>query len=195
MPYLPSLPADATLRDVFRRFPAVVDDLLSLHETLLRGESPLSVGERELIAAYVSGLNQCGYCHRVHAATAETFGVDPAVLERLLQNVDAGDISAELRPILRYVRKLTLEPAKLTPGDARAVLDAGWQESALFQAVMICAMFNFMNRMVSGLGIELREGWDTASGRTLHDVGYAGLAKLLTQKRRDPVVVRDDYED
>jgi AhpD family alkylhydroperoxidase len=41
-----------------------------LAETLLRGESPLTSGERELIAAYVSHLNNCHFCHTSHASAA-----------------------------------------------------------------------------------------------------------------------------
>ena len=48
--------------------------LIALHEALLRGDSPLSPAQHELIAAYVSGLNRCRYCHGVHTATAERLG-------------------------------------------------------------------------------------------------------------------------
>jgi alkylhydroperoxidase family enzyme len=61
MAHLPSLPRDATLLDVFRKFPETCTPLLEFHEVLLRGPSPFTEGERELIAAYVSGLNGCRY--------------------------------------------------------------------------------------------------------------------------------------
>ena len=69
--YLPSLPGDAVLLDVFRAYPDTARPLLDYHQVLLRGPSPLSVAERELIAAFMSGLNACGYCHGVHTATAQ----------------------------------------------------------------------------------------------------------------------------
>jgi alkylhydroperoxidase family enzyme len=62
MPYLPSLPFGATLLDVFKRFPETNKPLIEFHEVLLRGLSHFSEAERELIAAYVSGLNRCRYC-------------------------------------------------------------------------------------------------------------------------------------
>jgi AhpD family alkylhydroperoxidase len=76
MAYLRSLPDRAVLRDVFAAFPHTSRPLLGYHQALLRGPSPFSVAERELIAAYVSGLNACDYCHGVHSATARAFGVD-----------------------------------------------------------------------------------------------------------------------
>lgn len=75
MAFLPSLAADARLLDVFRAFPDPSRPLLDYHQVLLRGASPLSVAQRELIAAYVSGLNACGYCHGVHSATVQAFGI------------------------------------------------------------------------------------------------------------------------
>lgn len=61
MPYLPSLPEKAALVDVFRAYPDTAGPLIDYHEVPLRGPSPLGVADRELITAYVSGVNSCGY--------------------------------------------------------------------------------------------------------------------------------------
>jgi uncharacterized peroxidase-related enzyme len=179
MPHLPSLPDDARLLDVFRKFPETSRPLLEYHEVLLRGPSPLSVAERELIAAYVSGLNQCRYCHGVHTAAAESFGVAAGALEAMLHDLDGADVDPRLRPILRYAHKLTLTPSRMTAADAEAVLAAGWDERALHDAVSICALFNLMNRLVEGLGIEADGAYFDEAGQRLHDGGYAGLLRRL----------------
>jgi len=57
MPFLPSLPKGASLLSVFKSFPQPSKPLIEFHEVLLRGPSPFTEGERELIAAYVLGLN------------------------------------------------------------------------------------------------------------------------------------------
>src|SRR5215472_12863504 len=62
MAYLPSLPDDAVLLDVFRAYPQAAPPLLDYHQALLRGPSPLTEAEREPIAAYVSALNACRCC-------------------------------------------------------------------------------------------------------------------------------------
>jgi len=59
MAYLQSLPVVVVLLDVFRAYPETARPLLDYHQALMRGPSPLSVADRELIAAYVSGLNAC----------------------------------------------------------------------------------------------------------------------------------------
>jgi uncharacterized peroxidase-related enzyme len=164
---------------VFRAYPDTARPLLDYHELVMRGPSPFTVAERELIAAYVSGVNECGYCHGVHTATAEAFGIPEGLLEALLADLDTAPVDEKIRAVLRYVGKLTTAPARLTDDDAAAVLAAGWDERALHDAVIVCALFNFMNRMVNGLGIKADESYFALSGKRLRDVGYTGLAVLL----------------
>ncbi|WP_027943934.1 carboxymuconolactone decarboxylase family protein [Amycolatopsis taiwanensis] len=183
MSYLPSLPADAALIDVFRSYPDTSGPLLDYHEVLLRGPSPLSVAERELIAAYVSGLNSCGYCHGVHTATAARFGIAEETLTALLADVDTAPVDERLKPLLAYVGKLTGTPSRMTDADADAVFAAGWNERALHDAVSVCALFNFMNRLVEGLGITASSDYFAASAGRLAEGGYTGLKKLFDQAR------------
>ncbi|MGW5717629.1 carboxymuconolactone decarboxylase family protein [Amycolatopsis sp. NPDC003865] len=179
MSYLRSLPAETTLLQVFQANPDPARHLLDLHEVLMRGESPFSAGERELIAAYVSGVNSCRYCHGIHTITAEAFGVPEGLLAAAVADLDSAPVDDKLRPVLAYVGKLTRTPSRMTEDDAEAVFAAGWDERALHDAVLVCALFNFMNRMVEGLGIRADEAYATTSGLRLKEGGYAGLAALL----------------
>jgi len=179
MTYLSSLPEGAVLLDVFRAYPETARPLLDYHQALMRGPSPLSVAERELIAAYVSGLNACRYCHGVHAATAQAFGIGAGTLGALLADVGAAPVAERMKPLLRYARKLTLTPAKITPADAEPVLAAGWEEQALHDAVAVCGLFNLMNRLVEGLGIIAGEDYFSVAAGRLAGAGYAGLKALL----------------
>jgi uncharacterized peroxidase-related enzyme len=179
MTHLPSLPEDAKLLDVFRAYPDTARPLIDYHQALMRGESPLSEAQRELIAAYVSGLNACDYCHSIHQTTAQAFGVDTGLLTALLADLETANIDEPMRTLLRYVGKLTTDPAKVTPTDAQHVLAAGWDERALHDAVSVCALFNFMNRFVDGLGITADPDYANLSGNRLAEGGYAGLKKLL----------------
>ncbi|RSM38839.1 peroxidase [Amycolatopsis balhimycina DSM 5908] len=179
MSYLRSLPAETTLLQVFQAYPGPARHLLAFHEELLRGESPFSPGERELIAAYVSGVNSCDYCHGIHTVTAEAFGVPGGVLAAALEDLGSAPVDERLKPVLAYVGKLTRTPSRMTDADADAVFAAGWDERALHDAVLVCALFNFMNRMVDGLGISADAGYATTSGERLKEGGYAGLAGLL----------------
>ncbi len=179
MPHLNSLPDDAVLMDVFRAYPETSRPLLHYHEVVMRGPSPFTPGERELIAAYVSGLNACEYCHGVHSVTAEVCGIAAGAAPAAVADLDTAPVDERMRPVLRYVATLTRTPAALTRADAEEVFAAGWDERALHDAVMVCALFNFMNRMVEGHGIRAGAEYFAMSGRRLEELGYAGLAGLL----------------
>jgi uncharacterized peroxidase-related enzyme len=153
MPLLRSLPANASLVDLRRRYGDLLEKLRPYGHRLMRGRSPLTTAQRELIASYVSGLNSCRYCYGVHSRVAEQFGVDDQLLGGLLEDIDHAPVDARLRPILRYVRKLTETPSRMTEADAAAVYAAGWDDEALLHAVAVCAYFNNMNRLVEGCGI------------------------------------------
>lgn len=163
-----SIPGEPDIGAVFRRFPYTAPPLLEYHDRLLRDASPLTVAERELIAAYVSGLNGCTFCHGAHRVAAEAYGVDAALFEGLMADLDSADVDPRLRPILTYVRKLTLTPARMVEADAEAVWAAGWDEQALFDAISVCALFNFMNRIIEGSGVRhdpLAEGPEERAAR------------------------------
>lgn len=154
MPVFPSIEGEPGLDKVFRRFPHTVMPLLEYHDRLLRDPSPLTVAERELIAAYVSGINSCTYCHGAHVVAARAFGVDPDLFDGLMADLEESRVDGKLKPVLAYVGKLTRTPSMMTEADADRVYAAGWDEQALFDAVSVCALFNFMNRIVEGSGIK-----------------------------------------
>ena len=174
MPYLKALPDDAVVNHAFDAFPATSQPLRDYHDLLLRGPSQFTEGERELIAGFVSGLNACIYCHGVHSATAEAYGIAEGLLTQLLDNVETAPVDDRMKPVLAYVRKLTLTPSRMTPADAEAVFAAGWDDKALHDAVSVCALFNFMNRLVEGLGIKAGADYFKEAAVRLRDDGYGG---------------------
>ena len=181
MPFLKSLPQDAVLLNVFKAFPGPSLPLLDYHEALMRGPSPLTEAERELIAAYVSGLNGCAYCIGVHQATAEVLGAPKGLVSALLKNFEASEVDAKMKPVLRYVRKLTVTPSEMSEADARGIFAAGWDERALHDAVSVCALFNFMNRFVDGLGIQAGPDYFRLASERLSKGGYAVLARMVRE--------------
>lgn len=181
MPFLPELPARASLLDLFRAYPDTARPLLAFHEALLRGPSPFSVAERELIAAYVSGLNGCRYCHGVHTATAEHLGVPAGTVAAALADLATASIEPRMKPVLAYAGKLTASVRGVTEADARAILDTGWDATALYHTVAVTALFNFMNRLVEGCGIELDPAYLRPASERLADRGYGVLLEMLSR--------------
>lgn len=156
MPFFDFLSDAANMIDLWRRNPDRMLPICKYTEHVMRSPSPLSRGDRELIAAYVSGLNQCRYCHGSHTAFAQSHGLDPDVLKSILDDLESAPIDGKMIALLKYCRKLTETPARLSPADAQAVKDAGWSEAALEDAVHVTALFNYYNRLMDGHGIAPR---------------------------------------
>ena len=172
MALLRSLPENATLVDLRRIYADLLEKLRPYGQRLMRGPSPLSHGEREFIAAFVSGVNSCRYCHGAHSLVARAFGVDEGALASALDDIDLAPVDARLKPLLRYVRKLTETPSRMTEADAAAAYDAGWSDKALLHAIAVCAYFNNMNRLVEGAGIVGNTEHYRAAAQRLAEHGY-----------------------
>ncbi len=179
MPFFNSLPTDAGVRHLLQLNKPAGRALIELHQALLRGDSPLSPAQLELIAAYVSGLNACQYCYGVHAETAKAFGLEAGTLEATLADLDTAPLDPTMRPLLRYARKLTVSPTRMTQADADAVFAAGWSERALHDAVLTVCLFNFMNRLLEGHGCKGTPEIYATRGKAIMDEGYAPLLGLL----------------
>lgn len=133
----------------------------------MRGESGWSVGERELMAAYVSGINRSAFCVSTHTATAATALDDATAIMRALDDLDEAPISEPLRATLRMLGKLTRDNT-VTPDDVGAVLATGVSPEQIETALAVCFAFNVINR--------LAEAFDFAE---LTPDGYAKGAKYL----------------
>jgi uncharacterized peroxidase-related enzyme len=183
MSFLQSLPKDAGLLQIFQVFPERARPLLEYHEVLLRGDSPFTAGERELIAAYVSGLNNCNYCRAVHSQTAVALGISSDVMANVISGAQSVDISGRIGPVLAFVRKLTLSPGEITAADVNTILASGWDDRALHDAVAICGLFNLMNRLVNGLGFEALESYTKMAAQRLASGGYVQLLDFLPESK------------
>lgn len=186
MPFFPSFPADANPRTIFALAPDRYHAWHEFSENLMRCDSPLSRAERELIAGYVSGVNACQFCHGVHSEVAIALGVPEDTFEKLMSDIDSADIDEKMKPLLHYVRKLTLTASRMVQADADAVFAAGWDERALHDAVAVCAMFNFMNRMLEGHGVKGDPASFRERGRLKAQKGYADRSPLNAAGQSEP---------
>ncbi len=172
MPLLPSLPADSLVKDVYPLSPAIFRHWCEVEEGFLRGPSAFTAGERELMGAYTSALNSCTYCYSSHSEAAKLLGIDAKVFDLLMNDIDAAPIKPALRPVLAFVKKLTLTPSRMTQKDADAVYAAGWDERALHDAIMVCCVYSFMNRLADGHGLPSDPAMFKERGRRHVEGGY-----------------------
>lgn len=115
------------------------------HEAM-RGPSAWSVGDRELMAAFVSKMNACEFCIKAHTAVSARAYKDEAKVSATLADLQTAAIDEPLRATLRMLGKLTREH-KVDANDMRAVQAAGVSRAQIEDALAICFAFNTMNRL------------------------------------------------
>lgn len=176
MAHLNHLPENASLPDVFAAHPEIAGPALALAQAILRGPSQLSTRQREFLFAYGSGLNACHFCHGAHTAAAAALGADQNAIRQAVDDIDLAPVDEEFKPLLRYVKKLTETPSRLTRSDADEVRAAGWSDQALHDAIAVCALHNFFNRWVDGCGVDAPDDFLVTAGERLAETGYSGPA-------------------
>ena len=181
MAFVKSVPkSEESVAAVVRRYPQQAVLVTELADVLMRsGDCAFTSEQRELIGACTSGTNNCTYCYDTHKPTAEAFGVDENLLESMLSDLDASAVDEKLKPILRYVRKLTETPSRMVQADVDAIFNAGWDEDCFHYTVMICGLFNLMNRMMHGYGVNNTAEGRLINGRKLVDTGYRVVTDAL----------------
>ena len=158
MPFFPSLPNDSGVRAMWDRFnPKGHKALSAFSRSFMRNEGMLSPADKELIAAFVSQLNSSEYCFSGHSRVAVNLGVDQSVFEPLGNDIATAPIREEMKPLLEFIKKLTLTPARITQRDADAVFAVGWDEQSFHEAIAVCARFSMMNRLTLGHGLIVDE--------------------------------------
>jgi len=141
------------------------------HEAM-RGPSAWSVADRQLMAAYVSKVNESAFCIGAHTATARQAYQDGPKVATVLTDLESAPVEDGLRATLRMLGKLTRE-GKLGTEDMQHVLSAGVSAQQVKDALAVCAAFNTTDRLADAFGFEVLspEGFE-AGARYLLKRGY-----------------------
>ncbi|MFI5136141.1 MAG: carboxymuconolactone decarboxylase family protein [Chitinophagales bacterium] len=136
---------------VFR--PETALPLNMLAQTLLHDpNNSLSPGERELIATYVSRLNECVYCASCHGAIAKYhLGNNPELVNDAITDPDHAQISDKMKALLHIAAKVQEGGKSVTADDVAAAKSFGATDIEIHDTVLIAAAFCMYNRYVDGL--------------------------------------------
>lgn len=134
--------------------PDTARPLNQLAELLLRGESTLTPGEREIIAASVSHWNQCHFCHTSHGAAAVAhLGTELSLIDDIKAGLPDSDfVSPKLRALLAIAQQVQKGGRHVTDEHVAAARQAEATDREIHDAVLIAAAFCMYNRYVDGLG-------------------------------------------
>jgi uncharacterized peroxidase-related enzyme len=133
--------------------PETATPINELVDVLLRGESTLTRGERELIATHVSWRNGCFFCQTIHGAVAAAqLGDDEGLVQHVKTDWESAAISAKLKALLNIAGKVQLGGKQVTEKDIAAAREQGATDREIHDTVLIAAAFCMANRYVDGLG-------------------------------------------
>ena len=155
--------------------PETAKPLNDLAEALLRAPNSLPSGERELIAAYVSGLNDCNFCCSSHSAFA-AIQLDQGMplVAQVRADLDTAPISEKLRALLRIAGAVQRTGRAVTPELVQGARDESATDVEIHDTVLIAAAFCMFNRYVDGLGTLALDDPDayTVTARRIVEYGY-----------------------
>ena len=140
------------IRSALAYSPQTAEPLGALAEILLRSDEGLTRAERELIATYVSYLNDCFYCHHSHGEIACIYlGGDRELVNQVRNDFSTADISEKLKGLLRIAAKVQQSGKAVTADDIANAKSNGATDKDIHDTVLIAAAFCMFNRYVDGL--------------------------------------------
>lgn len=138
---------------------------MNLYMEIMYSRSEISRAEREMIGTVVSVANGCIYCTKHHAEALNHYWKDNEKTELLISGNFNQILSAREIELCLFSKHLTTNPQQHENNDYTSNLKKiGLSDSAVLDVVLVTAYFNFVNRIVLSLGVEIEE--NNGSGYT-----------------------------
>jgi len=135
------------------RDPQRLQDQINLFTNAMFNDSGLPRILKEQVALVVSGLNTSSYCVAAHMEILGRLGVDKALGRKLATNYASAPVEPRVMALFRFAEKLTRQPADMEKADVERLREAGWDDAAIFDTVLVASLYALANRFSSGLGL------------------------------------------
>lgn len=113
----------------------------------------------ESLGVFVSALNRCDYCVAHHAAGLGRLLSDDAETETIVEDILSGALqnSFEGRWLegMHYARRLTKQPETIAKEDVERLREFGFSDGEILEINQVVSYFNYVNRTVLGLGVDV----------------------------------------
>lgn len=136
--------------------PKSIVNHMDLYMTIMYGRSPLKRLQREMMAVVVSKANNCKYCQIHHVEAVQHYWKDDKKCQQLIDDYSKVELSEIDQLLCDMAWHLTKSPSDVTKDKFIEPLKVlGISDRAILDATMVIAYFNFVNRIVLHLGVEL----------------------------------------
>ena len=136
--------------------PPTVLSHMNLYKDIMFGHSPLKRYQREMLGVVVSTVNQCEYCTKHHCEALNHYWKDDARITSLLQQNDEYLPEAD-KALCEFAREVTRNPELSTQQKIDNLRSKGFDDRAILDATLVIGYFNFVNRIVLTLGLEINQ--------------------------------------
>ena len=189
MPHIKLSESDPGIIGPLNAYPATERPLDDFANALMCGPSSLTRAERELIATHVSHGNECYFCTNSHAAAARClWGEQANVVDQVLADSSSAPIDEKLRCLLVIADKVRRDGRLVMTDDVERARQAGADDQAIHDTVLIAAAFCMFNRYVDGLAT-----WAPQDPQLYHEIGSRiaarGYGSRFREAAGEPVVV------
>ena len=151
MPHIPLDPALPGITGLLNYRQDTALPIRQLTQLLLRGQSTLTEGERELIATVVSQGNQCKFCTAAHSAAADAILGEKETAEKVKHDPDSASVSEKMKYLLEVARRVQADARTVSSELVEKAKAAGATDLELHDTVLIAALFCLYNKYVDGL--------------------------------------------
>ncbi|PIQ35131.1 MAG: peroxidase [Bacteroidetes bacterium CG18_big_fil_WC_8_21_14_2_50_41_14] len=135
---------------------------IDLYLEIMFSKSELSRSEREMMAVVVSKTNGCVYCQKHHTEALNNYWKDEGKTENFRISYHNIQLNEKELTLCRFAEQLTKNPESAEKNDITEDLkNVGLSDSAILDATLVIAYFNFVNRIVLALGVELEKDLGT----------------------------------
>jgi uncharacterized peroxidase-related enzyme len=125
---------------------------------IMYSKSKLSRAEREMIAVICSISNNCEYCYKHHSAALSHYWKNDKKIRTLIEDYTNADITPREMALCAFASALTRNPATTIDSEYSLILNsAGFDDDEILDATLVVAYFNFVNRIVISLGVNLED--------------------------------------
>ncbi|MBC7886107.1 MAG: carboxymuconolactone decarboxylase family protein [Saprospiraceae bacterium] len=154
------------MRSLLAYRPIIAPPLLALMKVVMRSNQGLSLGERELIATYVSYLNDCTNCHTIHGEVAQCFYKDtPELISQIKENYTKNSLTPRLQSLLAIAESVQKGGKHVSEVQIKTARENNISDLEIHDTVLIASMFCFFNRYIDGLGLTSNDTKETYKER------------------------------
>lgn len=169
--------------------PEITSHLATFTEGVMRAPSSVSLGLRELIAAYTSWTNECQFCWRSHSAVAGELLGSEELVGAVLNDLESSPLPENEKALLRFAAKITKNLPEMGQADVDGLHAQGWNDEAIYFTILVVSLFNFYNRWVTTSGVHpVSDDAHRSHGKRLALSGYEpshrleGIQKALSER-------------